>query len=184
MQKSLAVRQANIKLLIPFVITLVVILLLANLMKFFHIQINLTPSMPIGLYRQLSTMTIHRGDIVAACLPKPIAKVGLENGYLSKGHCPSGTIPVLKKVIAIPHDNVQLTSQAIIVNEKRYLAPQQKTNHRGHSIKRWNRNDLYKNTLDYWLYGSHSRNKSWDSRYYGGIASHDILWVYKSFLTF
>lgn len=183
-QKRMINRQVNLKALLPFVIILALIMLLAVMMKFSHIKINLTPSMPIGLYRQLSTTIIHRGDIVSACLPLAIAKFGLERGCLTKGNCPGGSIPVLKNVIAVPGDTVQLTSYAIIVNNKSYLAPQHSQDQLSRSIKQWGHNGTTKVINGYWLYGSHSPKCSWDSRYYHKLPRSMIRSIYAVVLAF
>ncbi len=58
------------------------LLLPANL----GIRVNLTESMPRGLY-ELSVLShpLKKGDIVAACLPYSAARLGEERGYLGSG---------------------------------------------------------------------------------------------------
>ena len=177
-------RSINLKALLPFIIALFLIILFVAMMEFFYIKINLTPSMPIGLYRQLPTTKIDRGDIVSACLPLAIAKHGLARGYLTKGRCPGGSIAVLKKIIAIPGDTVQLTTKSMKVNNRRYPAPQHTQDSSGNVIIRWIHNGTYKNVTGYWLYGNHSPNLSWDSRYYGSLSRSNIYGVYKPLLIF
>ena len=177
-------KQKNLTSLTPFLIALLLLFIFYCTLHLFHININDTPSMPMGLYRRMASATVHRGDIVSVCLPRPIARVGLQAGYLMKGACPSGAIAVLKKVIAVPHDTVRLTRQAIIVNGRAYFAPQQSQDDYGHAIKKWGPLGTYKNTHAYWLYGGNAPMKSWDSRYYGGVPVCAIQGVYKPLLTF
>ena len=60
-------------------------------------RLNLTPSLPLGLYR-LAPGPIERGALVATCLPLEMALEGRQRGYLSRGGCPGGASPVLKRV--------------------------------------------------------------------------------------
>ena len=105
------------------IITLLFISIIAAILKSAGIQLNITHSMPIGFYRATSSAIPHRGDIVAVCLPKAIAQEGLHQGYLTKGKCSSGAIPVVKEVIAVPHDTVELIREGFIVNGRFYQVP-------------------------------------------------------------
>jgi conjugative transfer signal peptidase TraF len=112
--------------LIPYLISLLIVFIYYCLLKIFNIAINYTGSMPIGFYKKEPRTEIKRGDIVSVCLPKSVAQYGFKRGYLDKGDCLDGvTAPVLKQVIAVPHDTVELTNQAIIVNGTIYFASYQ-----------------------------------------------------------
>lgn len=79
------------------------------------VKINLTNSMPLGVY-VLDTSSIKPRRIVVACLPIHIAHVGLQNGYLITGSCPSGSAPVLGYVAAIRGSLVRVTDSNINVD--------------------------------------------------------------------
>ncbi len=72
--------------------------------------INLTPSMPLGIYVK-SYDVIQRGDIVAACLPESYKSLALNAGYLHRGARCSGSDPIIKEVIAVPGDHVILKTK-------------------------------------------------------------------------
>lgn len=167
-------RPINYKPLFMIVVSLILALVMSFLLQFNHLQINLTPSMPLGIYR-----IIQNGDIVAVCLPNHIAQKGLEKKHLIKGKCPSGVISVVKEVIAIPGDTVTLSQEGITVNNQFYPAPKRSTDSQGLVIKRFVENGVYSTINDYWLYGSHSPNYSWDSRYFGGVSKESILNILK-----
>jgi len=140
-----------------------------------QIQLNLTPSMPLGFYRITKISDIKHSDIVLICLPDKIAKEGLRQGYLNKGKCANGSIPVVKQVIAAPGDDVELNHQGITVNGKFYLAPSRFTDSNGLAIKQFVIYGKYLNAQGYWLYGSHAPFDSWDSRYFGAVGRENIM---------
>jgi conjugative transfer signal peptidase TraF len=139
--------------------------------------------MPIGFYRRVRAVVVKRGDLVAVCLPKPIAVVALQRGYLRTGHCPGEVVPVLKQVIAIPGDRVILTNHAIKINSVNYTAAFMPTDHNKKPIKKWIVNGCYLSS-GYWIYGANDTANSWDSRYYGPVNRSAILGVYKPLLIF
>lgn len=152
--------------------------------KFIGVKFNYTDSMPVGFYKKTQTTIIHRGDLVAVCLPQQIAKIGLKNHYLAHGSCTNGSIPVLKKIIAIPDDSVSLSNQFITVDDLSYPAPRQHKDFHNHLVKKIIRNGSYQHIQTYWLYGANDPVHSWDSRYYGGVTRQHIIGVYKPLLIF
>lgn len=148
------------------------------------IAMNVSGSMPCGLYYRLFTNNIHRRDIVAVCLPTIVAREGFAAHYLLKGRCAeSQTTPVLKTVIAVPGDAVNISSQAICVNQVCYPAPQQVIDRHGKQIQRFIYNG-YHRARGYWLYGSAHSLFSWDSRYFGAVSRAHILGVYRKLRIF
>jgi conjugative transfer signal peptidase TraF len=117
-------------------------------------------------------------------LPKQVAVVALQRGYLRTGSCPNKVIPVLKQVIVIPGDDVTLTNSHITVNSITYVAPFNSIDHNRQPLQKFINNGLYQSSRGYWIYGSHDPIKSWDSRYYGPVARAEIIGVYKPLLTF
>ncbi len=84
-------------------------------------------------------------------------------------------MPVLKQLIALPGDIVEVTSTDIIVNGQMYPAKIHTRDHQGRILKR----QIFKKSVvdNYWLYGTASEN-SWDSRYYGGVDRNNIIGIY------
>lgn len=147
-------------------------------------RINLSASMPVGLYRRVDASIIHRGDWVSVCLPNLIAHEGLKKGYLLFGQCSSGVVPVLKQVIAVPKDNVLLSDCEIQVNDEHYFAPIQTHDHQGKWVHRFVEKGRYWPIKNYWLYGLNDPMHSWDSRYYGGIPRNAIQGIYRPLFVF
>ena len=147
----------------------------------FKLTINLTPSIKEGLYIKFDGQ-IHRGDFVALCLSEPYQSTGLSKAYIRSGQRCQGSIPLLKQVIAIPGDHVQLTMAFITVNGVRYVYPTELKDHLGRVLDHYPRGD-YVNVSGYWLIGNYSPH-SWDSRYWGPISRSNILYKIQPLLTF
>jgi conjugative transfer signal peptidase TraF len=69
------------------------------------LRINLTPSLPQGVYA-LCPGAPGKGDFVSFCLEGAFADVARERGYLGAGSCPSGLRPLLKMVAGLPGDTI------------------------------------------------------------------------------
>jgi len=69
-------------------------------------RLNLTPSLPRGIYRATEGRP-ERGGLVAFCLESPVwTSLARERGYLGSGSCPSGLRPLLKYLAGLPGDAV------------------------------------------------------------------------------
>jgi type IV secretory pathway protease TraF len=71
--------------------------------------------MPFGLYRE-SPARLERGEIVLICLPEEIARVGRQMRYLPLGDCPEGVSPIVKQIVAIAGDEIELQEEFLAVN--------------------------------------------------------------------
>ena len=93
---------------------LIILLLAAWLIGF---RINITSSMPVGLYL-IFPESARRDDLVTFCLPpeNPYSGLAVERAYLQHGSCPSGRQPLLKKLIGLPGDLVNVTEAGIVLN--------------------------------------------------------------------
>ena len=165
------------------------ILLITVIFYLFHLRINFTSSMPIGLYQEQPKGNLKIGNYVEVCLPEYLAKEGMKNGYIIKGICKNGSEPLIKEFIATPQDEVYLTDQDVLfvyekdingktLRFKRYRAPIQKQGLSGQPIKQFVTVGTYHND-GYWVYGMYEWEYSWDSRYYGGIPYNSIISVVK-----
>jgi len=142
-------------------------------------RFNFSRSMPQGIYLRDSQAVISHGDFVSVCLPDTVASEGVSRGYIPHGSCQNGSMPVVKKIIALPGDQVQVTRVTIIVNGQRYLAPSQSEDHSGQSIKKFVQHSRALLTNSFWLYGAHDPHQSWDSRYFGGVSAERIEAIYR-----
>jgi conjugative transfer signal peptidase TraF len=77
--------------------------------------INMTPSYPRGLYFPLGRPA-RRGDLVAFCPSSAVAIYGMSRGYLARGPCPSGSVPLIKRMAAAGGDQVTIGVGGVAVN--------------------------------------------------------------------
>src|SRR2546422_2428892 len=92
-------------------------LLTAVVTWFAGLRVNLSGSMPIGLYR-VSNGPPAKGAMVLACLPASVAMFARSRGYVPSGRCPGATAPIGKVVLAMAGDSVQVTGAGLIVNRR------------------------------------------------------------------
>jgi conjugative transfer signal peptidase TraF len=133
--------------------------------------INYSPSLPYGVYL-VDAEAPRKGDLVAVCLPPPIARIGLTKGYLRPGSC-LGAMPVLKRFAAQPGDRVLVNSRGTWINGERLpLSAPRILDHTGRPLSSigFNRT-LHHNEV--WLYAPHP--SSWDSRYFGPVPPNAVL---------
>src|SRR5437667_9226178 len=80
------------------------------------LRLNLTGSLPVGLYLASRAVPI-RGTIVLACLPPRVAAFARNRGYVPRGGgCPGDVLPLGKPVLAVAGDTVTVTSSGLLVN--------------------------------------------------------------------
>lgn len=79
-------------------------------------RLNLTPSEPLGLWRIEPMMRPAAvGDVVFDCPPASSEfAVALERGYFRRGLCPGGVAPLIKTVVAVSGQRVDVASNVVI----------------------------------------------------------------------
>lgn len=93
-----------IKYILNILITISILcLFILMLFPIFNLRINVTPSLPLGIYKVIhkNIEKIQIGDLVQFCLPEEIAKIGKEKGYVPTeifSQCPLNLIPLMKPV--------------------------------------------------------------------------------------
>jgi conjugative transfer signal peptidase TraF len=145
------------------------------------VRINLSPSMPIGLYRVRhiahEQAALRRGTIVVVCLPSALATWGRARGYLTRGRCRDGSAPVGKPIFAVSGDTVRVGTGGLTRNRE----PVSNTSalerdHRGRFLPRLAPGvyPVWRGQL--WLVSTRVA-ESWDSRYYGPVPTTDVIAV-------
>ena len=129
---------------------------------------NTDSAAPTGIYR-LAGHEIERGELVAACLPITIAKLGLARGYLRKGPCRGNAEPIGKIIGALPGDVVDVENGCVSVNG--ICLARSRVSERdsaGRPLRHLRCGKYQVRTNQVWLFGFNDR-RSWDSRYFGPI---------------
>lgn len=147
------------------------------------LRVCLTSSEPIGLYL-VSSGILRRGDFAQACLPSSVACLGKARGYLGSGTCPCRTRAVLKRIAALPGDDVRITEYSVLVNGRRLPSTARRaSDSNGRPIPRIPPGHYQVAPDSIWILGM-ADPRSWDSRYFGPIPSSQVvplkpLWVLK-----
>lgn len=150
------------------------LLLLLGVCTFNGLRLNLSGSMPVGLYMVVREPPV-RGSIVLACLPMDVAQLAMARSYVPRGgSCPGGAIPVGKPVLAVPGDTVLVSTAGLILNG----APV--PNSRALTVDRMGRRlpclapgQRTVGSDELWLVSAYTQN-SFDSRYFGPVALRDV----------
>jgi type IV secretory pathway protease TraF len=80
------------------------------------LRLNLTASMPPGIYAVVEA-PLERGAMVLACLP-PLASAFAEaRGFIPRGSCSDGRAPVGKMIGALPGDTVDVRAEGILADQ-------------------------------------------------------------------
>jgi conjugative transfer signal peptidase TraF len=128
------------------------------------IYVNLTPSLPIGLY-----VADERGQFASFC-PPDTDFISAVRGYRPKGSCPDGAAPLLKPVVASGTDIVELSAKGISINGSEPLpnsAPRAQDT-AGRSLEHYPYGFYPYVHGRVWVVSSHNP-RSFDSRYFGPI---------------
>ena len=132
-----------------------------------YFTLNITASMPVGLYKFAET-EITVNDDVLLCPPEEAANFAVGRKYLLKGSCPGGSVPLIKQVAALPGDNVRVDENGISVNG--VLLPKTKplkTDSLGREMPKLDMTKKLKKGEC--LVVSHDDEKGYDSRYFGVV---------------
>jgi conjugative transfer signal peptidase TraF len=99
-------------ILLPFSL----LIMLALVASWFGIIINETQSYPRGFYQKRPLdRPLVSGQLVLAC-PNDTQtyRMGMERHYLPPGPCPIGSAPLIKKIAAMPGDQVEVSDHVKI----------------------------------------------------------------------
>jgi conjugative transfer signal peptidase TraF len=153
------------------------------------LKLNLTESMPIGLYVIRRMTTVHVGDIVIACPPPAAQRVGIANGYLARAsgvipgsRCGEGSAPVLKYAIALGGDELEISRSGLSLNERLFdPRPKARADSRGRKLVSLPYGRYRLGSDDILLYSP--APCSWDSRYFGPIKKRDLQGIAQPIVT-
>ena len=168
---------------------LILIMLILSLIPFIaHLfltisamYINVSPSLPLGIYKKVYKNNLEIGDIVITCIPKTVKDMALSRGYVSFGQCQNSTSPIGKYIIAKKGDYVEIGVEGIYVNEKLvdYTRPQD-IDSNGFLLKPY----IMKRKLkDDELVLANAKLDSFDSRYIGPVKIGDTIAIIEDLYT-
>ncbi len=145
----------------------------------FGIWLNLSSSLPYGLYRlnhQENHTKYRKGELILFCLDKKTVEQTQAYLYLDNGNCDLGLAPIGKKIVAVEGDKVNITSYGIYINGKRIKASASLLDNIKGRFAEYHNKTLQKGE---YLVASELQN-SFDSRYFGIVKKDWILGTIKA----
>jgi conjugative transfer signal peptidase TraF len=101
-----------------FYLTIIQFLILLIFAEIFGFRVNLTASLPLGLYR-ITDEVPSRGDMAFFCLESEFRGLATERGYVGPGTCPGGLRALGKTIAGLPGDLVGIeTDGSISINDQ------------------------------------------------------------------
>lgn len=127
---------------------------------------NVSASVPVGLYSLAPIGHLEITDLVAASPAAPLAAFLIERGYIARG------VPLMKRVMALPGQEVCRTGHAISVDNVP-LGTALPADRAGRTLPVWQGCQRVA-TGDIFLMNPDSRD-SLDGRYFGPIAADAVI---------
>jgi conjugative transfer signal peptidase TraF len=159
---------------IRFCVIAIALLMLVAITYRTGIRLNLSSSIPLGIYR-ITDGPIERGSIVLVCLPPNVSFLARSRGYITNGSCADGTAPIGKPVVAASGDEVDLNAKGIRVNGKLLANSRALSVDAKRRVLRPYPAGMHHVTEDeLWLVSSYSL-RSFDSRYFGPIRASSVI---------
>lgn len=145
-------------------------------------RINLTPSQPLGLWRIVKLERAAAvGDLVFVCPPQTAAmQEARRRGYLRAGLCPGSVAPLVKTVIAVAGQRVEI---GVSVNIDGHPVAHSDLQHRdgeGRPMRPFGGGIVPTGSV--FLHSSFEG--SYDSRYFGPVPASGILGLAREVLTY
>lgn len=145
-------------------------------------RINMTPSEPIGLWRilPLDRQPVG-GDVVFVCLPRSaLVDEARTRGYLRRGLCTSGYAPLIKAVVAVSGQKVEIIRSVRIDGAEIPHSTLARADGMGRPLLAA-RGELIPSGHVF----LHSPFPgSWDSRYFGSVPASAVLGLAEEVVTF
>lgn len=112
---------------------------------------------------------VERGALASICLPIGLQDFGRARGYLAAGDCPGGSSPVLKQIVALSGDEVEVGEDYFAVTAQPLdRASLRHSDSLGRPLGHVELGRHRVRDGEVWVLGVH-RERSWDSRYFGPL---------------
>ncbi len=145
-------------------------------------RVNMTPSEPLGIWRiRPLRRPVAVGDLIFICPPATVVFAEARSrGYLHRGLCKAGSAPLIKSVIAIAGQHVEIGANLSV--DGRAVANSRLVPRDGAGrLLEASRSGIVPDG-DVFLHSPFSA--SWDSRYFGPIPASGILGLAQEVLTY
>jgi len=145
-------------------------------------RINLTPSEPLGLWRIVPLgRPVAVSDVVFICPPTTAEmREARARGYLRSGFCPGGVAPLIKRVIAIAGQHVEIGASVSVDGQEVSSSGLAPRDGKGRPLA-----PFPSGTVPAGYVFLHSAFPgSYDSRYFGPVPFSGILGLAREVLTY
>ncbi|RVL88179.1 conjugative transfer signal peptidase TraF [Sinorhizobium meliloti] len=145
-------------------------------------RINLTPSEPLGLWRIVKLdRAAEVGDLVFICPPRTAAmQEARHRGYLRSGLCPGGVAPLIKTVIAVAGQRVEVAANVRVDGRDVARSKLADRDGEGRPLTPFGGGIVPAGSL--FLHSAFAG--SYDSRYFGPVPASGILGLAQEVLTY
>ncbi|TCA32850.1 conjugative transfer signal peptidase TraF [Rhizobium leguminosarum bv. viciae] len=145
-------------------------------------RLNLTPSEPLGLWRiDPPHRPIQLGDLVFICPPVNVKfEQARRRGYLRRGLCVGGVAPLIKSVVALPGQHVEIAGHVVIDGTVLASSAVHDRDGEGRVLVPHPGGVVPPGTL--FLHSSFA--SSYDSRYFGPVPDSGLLGLARPIITF
>ncbi|WP_082554015.1 conjugative transfer signal peptidase TraF [Rhizobium sp. Leaf453] len=145
-------------------------------------RINLTPSEPLGLWR---IAPLYRrvvvNDLVFICLPAMAEmREARARGYLRSGSCPGGVAPLIKRVIAVAGQHVEIGANVTVEGREVSSSSLASRDGTGRPLSRFPSGIVPPGFV--FLHSAFP--SSYDSRYFGPVPASGVLGLAQEVLTY
>ncbi|CUX06719.1 Conjugal transfer protein traF [Agrobacterium fabacearum S56] len=144
-------------------------------------RLNLTPSEPLGLWRIMALQRpVEVGDLVFIC-PPPTASFeeARRRGYVRRGLCPGGFAPLIKTVVALSGQHVEIGANVTVDGKPLASSIVRASDGEGRPITPFETGIVPPKNL--FLHSSIA--SSYDSRYFGPVPDTGLLGLARPVLT-
>jgi len=116
---TINIPKQNKKILKALAIIFLLLIFLFTLAYSSGLRINFSKSYPIGIYKTVYKKNIEKGDFVIFCPNNsPLMQEALKRNYIQPGFCEGGFYPLLKEVVALEGDIIEINSSVYVNNQK------------------------------------------------------------------
>ncbi|MCG5486324.1 MAG: conjugative transfer signal peptidase TraF [Sinorhizobium meliloti] len=171
------------RLLLGVLVTITAALLGAISVAWFgNYRVNLTPSEPLGLWRVVKLdRPAAVGDLVFICPPQTAAmREARRRRYLRSGLCPGAVAPLIKRVIAVPGQHVQVGASVSVDGRSVPSSSVAERDGQERPMARFPGGTVAADSV--FLHSPFSG--SYDSRYFGPVPAAGILGLAREVLTY
>lgn len=180
--EAVRMMRSGAPLVVVFAATAAVLLGAILVAWFGGYRINLTPSEPLGLWRIVKLdRAADVGDLVFVCPPRTaVMQEARRRGYLRSGLCPGGVAPLIKSIIALPGQRVDIGIGVTVDGHRVFNSALQQRDGEGRLLTPFGGGILPPGSVS--LHSPFAG--SYDSRYFGPIPASGILGLAQQVLTY